>query len=85
MFRKTVIALAAIATLGTAAVTPTTASAGWKKWHHHHHYHRRGWGYYGPALVAGAIVTGAVIASSCYRTRWVDTPYGWRRVRINVC
>jgi hypothetical protein len=86
MFRKTVLAVAAIAALATATTVaaPTTASAGWKhKHHHHHHHHRNRW--VGPAIVAGALFTGAIIASSCYRTRWVETPYGLERVRVNVC
>jgi hypothetical protein len=88
MFRKTVLALTAIAALGATAVTPTTADAGWKKWkHHHHHFHgHRGWGLFGPALVAGAVITSAAIAAeSCYETQLVETRYGLRKVRVYVC
>jgi len=84
MFRKTalVLAVAALAT-GTAA---GAASAGWKhKHHHYHHHHRHGW--VGPAIIAGAFLTGAMIAaeSSCYQRQWVETPYGWQKVRVYVC
>jgi len=62
MIRKTVLALTAIAALGTAALAPTSASAwGFKGgWHgHHHHHHGIGFGFYGPSYV---------VASDCY---WV--------------
>jgi hypothetical protein len=81
MFRKTVLALAAVAAVLTT-LAPTTASAGWR---HRHYYYRHGW--VGPAIVAGALFTGAVIAASqsCYQRRWVETPYGLRKVRVYVC
>ena len=84
MFRKTILALAAIAALGTTAFAPTTASAG----HRHHHFARHhGWGFFGPALLAGALVGGVAIAAgaSCYERQWVETPYGLRKVRVYVC
>jgi hypothetical protein len=84
MFRKTLLALTAVAALASTAVAPTTASAGWK--HHHHHFHHgRGWGFFGPAFVAGTLLTGAAIASSCYETQLVETPVGLRKVRVYVC
>jgi hypothetical protein len=89
MFRKTLIALTAVAALTAAALTPTSASAGWRgHWHGGWHggWHR-GYGWVAPAVVAGAIVTGAAIAASnrCYVRRWVHTPAGPRRVWVNVC
>ena len=87
MFRKTLLALTAIAALGVSVTAPTTADAGpfWKKKWHHHHGHR-GWGYWGPALGAAAIIGGAAIAvESCYQRQWVETPYGMRKVRVYVC
>lgn len=36
MIRKSILALAAIATLGAAALAPTSASAGGKFFHKHH-------------------------------------------------
>ena len=55
MIRKSMIALAAVATLGVAALAPTSASAwGFKHphwgWGHHHHWHG-GWGFYGPRYI----------------------------------
>ena len=73
MFRKTIIAIAATATL-TAAALPSTASA--KKWHGHH-------GFYAGVIGLGLI--GASVASTCYRYQWVETRYGMRRVLVNVC
>ena len=86
MFRKTILALSAVAALGATVSAPATADAKpWKKkWHHHHRGH--GWGVFGPALVAGALIGGAAIAvESCYERRWVETPYGLRKVRVYVC
>ena len=52
MFRKSLLALAAVAALG--ALSSTEASAGWGKfgfgWHGHwhgHHFHKPYWGYAG--------------------------------------
>jgi hypothetical protein len=79
MFRKLILAVAATAALGAAALAPTSASA-WG-WHGHHGWHG-GWhgarvGFYGPAYVAGP---------DCYRVRRVvDTAYGPRVRRVLVC
>lgn len=53
MIRKSILALAAIATLGAAALAPTSASAwGFKGgWGHHHHGFHGGWGFYGARYV----------------------------------
>lgn len=82
MFRKSLIALAAVATVGAAALAPTAASA--KPWGKHWHGH----GLYGYGIGAGLV--GAAIASqtvygSCWVKRWVDTPYGPRLKRFYVC
>ena len=84
MFRKSMIALAAIATIGAAALAPTAASAGggggkwggkWGGgWHHKHHF-----GFYGAPVFAAGIYTG------CWVKRLVDTPYGPRLRRVYVC
>jgi hypothetical protein len=53
MIRKSMLALAAIATLSAAALAPTSASAwGFKGggWGHHHHLHG-GYGFYGARYV----------------------------------
>jgi hypothetical protein len=61
MFRKSVLAVAAAATIA-AALIPTAASA--------HVFRYRYWGYGGP-FVAAPLVVGA----SCWQ--WVQTPYGY--------
>ena len=75
MFRKTLIAAAAVLIAGTA-FTATDASAkpmGWKGGkHHHHHHHGR---YVGPGLalgVIGAATIAAATAPRCYEVmnRW---------------
>ena len=80
MFRKALFALSALTVLGAAALTPTSASAGWK--HHHGHGHH-GWGksfyYGGPSYVVSSGY------GSCWTKRWVNTPYGPRLQRINIC
>jgi hypothetical protein len=84
MIRKTILALTAVTAMAAAALAPTSASA----WHHHHHHrHGHGLGLIGPALVAGALLGTAAIAAgpSCYQRRWVETPVGWRKVRVYVC
>ena len=78
MFRKSLLALSALTVIGAAALTPTTASAGWK----HHHF---GWGtgYYGYGYSPSYI--GYTGYSTCWVKRWVDTPYGPRLKRFYVC
>jgi hypothetical protein len=58
--------------------------------HRHIHGHRHGGYWRGGAWVpfavgVGVVGTAAVIADSCYRIRWVDTPYGLVRQRVNIC
>ena len=75
MLRKITLALVAAASLGTMALAPTAASAGgfiWPTYHPHHH-----WG-------VGIGFVGAGY-DSCYRTRMVWTPFGYRLRTINVC
>ena len=85
MIRKSLIALAAIATLGAAALAPTAASAkGFKlgfKHHHHHfhgHHHHYGHRYFGRVRYG---VT--VIGSDCY---WTKKLTRWGTIRpVKVC
>jgi hypothetical protein len=69
MLRKTIMALTAVAALGTAALAPTSASAhGWKFKPHF------GWGY---APSYSYIVPGP----SCYVVKKV-TPFGFKFVKV---
>lgn len=81
MFRKSLLALAAVAALGAAALAPTSASAwhggGWHGHHGHHGWHRGvGFGVFGPNYAYGGCVM---------KKRWVDTPYGTRLRWVRVC
>jgi hypothetical protein len=76
MIRKSMLALAAVATLGTVALAPTSASAwGYKGWGfgHHHHFHGH-YGFYAPRVVIGG---------DCYFVKRVNR-YGYVRL-IKVC
>lgn len=84
MIRKSLIALTAIATVAAAALTPVSSASAAP--HHFHHFHR-GFGWFGPALIGGAILTGAAVAASesCYVPQIVETRFGPRKVWVNVC
>lgn len=78
MIRKSMLALAAIVTLGTAALAPTSASAwglhhGWGFGHHPHHL-GFGLGFYGPRYV---------YADDCYFVKRINK-YGQVRL-MKVC
>ena len=73
MIRKTLIALAATATVGAAALAPTAASAAHFGWGH-------GWGHGFGGLVV--VAPTPLIAPDCFQ--YVRVGYRtWRRV--NVC
>jgi hypothetical protein len=74
MFRKTLLALSALAVIGAAALAPTGASAK-GGWHHHHGFD---WGH-------GASYIGYADYGACWVKRWVDTPFGPRLKRFYVC
>lgn len=74
MLRKVTLALATAATLGAAALAPTSAYAKQLFWHQYHHHF---WG--GPGISVGFVDSG------CYVTRLVMTPYGYRYRTVNVC
>lgn len=78
MFRKFALAAIAAASLGTAALAPTTASAGWG-WHHHGGHHHHGWRHYawGPGFIGAP--------GGCYVRRVVPTPFGPRWRVVNRC
>ncbi len=75
MLRKLALAVIAAASLGAMALTPTAASAhpwgGWG-WGFHHHYD-------------GGVRLGLIGAGSCYVTRPVLTPWGYRLRTFYVC
>ncbi len=74
MLRKIILAAAASATLGAAALAPTAASA---HWHGHGHWFGHGFGFYGPVYAA---------APDCYYAkRLVQTAYGLRWRTVEVC
>ena len=78
MLRKTILGIAAAASLSAVALTPTTASA----WHPHHIGHHHGhWGH-GFGFRVGFIGGGY---DGCYVTRRVFTPYGVVFRTVNVC
>ena len=58
MLRKSILALAAVAALGTAALTPTTASA---------HWYGHGWYGYGKPSTTGMAGTTAIPTASTAR------------------
>ena len=72
MIRKSMLALAAIATLGAAALAPTSASA----WGFRHHGFGWGWGhgYYGASYV---------YAPDCYLVKRINR-HGYVRL-VRVC
>jgi hypothetical protein len=74
MLRKTILAIAATAALGAAALAPTSASAWYNNgWH-------GGWGYRPYFRVYAGPAYGG-----CMARRWVATPYGSVLRWVNVC
>lgn len=80
MIRKSILALTAVAALGTVALAPTSASAwGFKGGFHHHHGF--GWGHgYGIGFVGAPAY---VLAPDCYYVKKI-TRSGFVKV-IKVC
>ena len=82
MLRKTILALAAAATLGAAALAPNTASAwGGHGWYGGWHggWHHGWWGHPFVRVYAGPVYGG------CMVRRWVYTPYGPALRWVNRC
>jgi len=49
---------------------------------HRHFGHRHGGHWRGGRWIGLGVVT---VGASCYRYRWIDTPYGVERRLVNVC
>ena len=80
MLRKLSLVAVAAASLGAAALAPTSASAwGGHGWHHGRGHHG-GWG--GPRFVVGGP---AYAYGGCYVRRLVPTPWGPRWRLVNRC
>jgi len=77
MLRKTILALIASATIGAAALAPTSASA----WGGYPYWHGGGYWHHGPyyGVYAGPVYGG------CTVRRWVYTPYGPMLRWVNRC
>jgi len=83
MLRKLSLVAVAAASLGAAALAPTSASA-WGGWHNggwHHH----GWGWGGPRVVVCGPAFYGVGYGGCYVRRLVGTPWGPRWRLVNRC
>jgi len=81
MLRKLSLALVAAASLGAAALAPTSASA-WGGWHGGYHH---GWGGH-RFFIGGPFYYGAYNGyGGCYVRRLVPTPFGLRWRLINRC
>jgi hypothetical protein len=79
MLRKLSLVILAAASLGAAALAPTSASA-WGGWHGGWH---RGWSWGGPRLhVGGPAYYGY---GGCYVRQLVPTPWGPRWRLVNRC
>ncbi|MEA2897714.1 MAG: hypothetical protein QOJ84_3329 [Bradyrhizobium sp.] len=84
MLRKLGIIVVAAASLGAAALAPTSASAGHGGGGWHGGRHGAGWG--GPRLfVGGPAYYGGYGYGGCYVRRLVPTPWGPRWRLINRC
>lgn len=81
MLRKLSLVAIAAASLGAAALAPTSASAWWGSGHGGWH----GWG--GPRIVIGApaYYGGGYAYGGCYVKRLVPTPWGPQWRTVNRC
>ena len=86
MLRKFSLVAIAAASLGVAALAPTSASA-WGGWHGGWHgggWHH-GWGWGGPRFVVGGPAYYGGGYDGCYVRRLVGTPWGPRWRLVNRC
>ena len=82
MLHKFGVVAVAAASLGVAALAPTSAWGG--GWHHHGGWHH-GWGWGGPRVVVGGPAYYAGGDGGCYVRRLVGTPWGPRWRLVNRC
>ncbi len=82
MLRKLSLVAVAAASLGVAALAPTSASA-WGGWHGGHGGWHHGWG--GPRAFVGAPAYYGGYGGGCYVRRVVGTPWGPRWRVVNRC
>jgi hypothetical protein len=86
MPRTTILALAAAAALGAAALAPTTASARHGGWHGHHLGHHHYYRHWGPRYRIGFYAPSYAAYDGCYlRKRWIETAHGPRPRWVTVC
>jgi hypothetical protein len=91
MLRKLSLVAVAAASLGAAALAPTSASAWGGGWHHgggwHNGFHHGGWGWGGRRVFIGgpAYYGGYGYGGGCYARRLVPTPWGPRWRLVNRC
>ena len=87
MLRKFSLVAVAAASLGMAALAPTSASAGWHGGWHGGGWHHHGWGWGGPRIIIGgpAYYGGGYGYRGCYARRLVPTPWGPRWRLVNRC
>ena len=81
MLRKLSLVVVAAASLGVAALAPTSASA-WGGHGWHGGWHGGGWGWGGPRFFVGGPAYGY---GGCYVRRLVPTPWGPRWRLVNRC
>ncbi len=84
MFRKLSLVAVAAASLGLAALAPTSASAWGGGWHHHGGWNH-GWGWGGPRVIVAGPAYYAGGGGGCYVRRLVGTPWGPRWRLVNRC
>ena len=100
MFRKSIIALAAAATLGLAGLASGPAEAHWGGGHMGGHMHMGGFHRMGAFHMRAyprfafrhrffvrrfAVIRAPFLIDGCWRVRWVHFHHHWRRHRVWVC
>jgi hypothetical protein len=83
MLRKLALVAVAAASLGVAALAPTSASAHWHGGWHGGGWHHGGWG--GPRFFVGGPGYYGGGYGGCYVRRLVPTPWGPRWRLVNRC